>query len=141
MFPTIGLSIFIHLFILLLSFLKKLVDFVLLKLRWDLFKVKLSLFLRLKIGVPLTDRAGDSIFRRFFALSILAAVFVLMITSLFSIGPHLKANSNLELVASIFKGSQTLASQEEGMILSEGNKIIPLAILPVSEDVDGSVQR
>lgn len=140
MFP-IGLSIFVHLFILLLSFLKKLVDFVLLKLRWDLFKVKLGLFLRLKIGVPLTDRAGDSIFRRFFALTILFAVFVLMITSLLSIGPRLKTNSNLEFVAGLLKNSRTLASQGEGMISYENGGIIPPAVLPISKDIDRPARR
>jgi len=141
MFP-IGLSIFVHLFILLLLLLKKLVDYVLLKLRWDIFKVKLSLFLRLKIGVPLTDRAGDSIFRRFFALTILFAVFASMIAMMFfSIVPRLKTNSNLGFVAGLLKNNQTLASQGESMVNSQENKIVSPAILPVSKDIDRPTWR
>ncbi len=141
MFP-IGLSIFVHLFILLLSFLKKLVDRVLLKLRWYILRVKLSLFLRLRIGVPLTNRAGDSLFRRFFALTILFAVFVLMmITTLFSIVPHLKENSNLELLATLFKNNQTLASQGGSPISYENSEIVPPAALPVPEYIDSSPQH
>jgi len=140
MFP-IGLSIFVHLFILLLSFLKKLLDHVLLRMKWDLLKVKLSLFLRLKIGVPLTNRAGDSIFRRSFALMIFFTVVVSIMMTLLFIGPRLKTNSNLEFVAGLLKSNQTLASQDGTMILySDGIMTVPPAFLPVSKDIGRPAQ-
>ncbi len=139
MFP-IGLSIFVHLFILLLSLLKQLIDHVLLKLKWDLSKVKLSLFLRLKIGAPLTNREGDSIFRKSFALMIFFTVVASIMMTLLLIGPRLKINSNLEFAADLLKSNQTLASQDESMISYNDGKIIPLAILPAAKDIGRSVQ-
>src|SRR4030042_3586903 len=107
-----GLSVLTHILIIFLVYLKKLAEYVMDKMRWEVLKFKMNLYLRIKILSPLTGQAGDSFPRRALAytisLTILAIIFSI---SVIFIGQRLKSSSNIEFIARNLKTDAAVARQ------------------------------
>ena len=135
MFPN-GLSVLTHAFILLLSLTKRLIEFVAEKMRWDIFKFKMNLYLRLKLGAPLAGRAGDTRLRRLFSYLIVivvsSSVFLVMFMS---VGARLAENSNIDLILGLFGNKPLFASVNEDVLnVNDYNAPVPGARLPSDSD-------
>ena len=154
MFPN-GLSLLTHSFIMLLVFMKRLIEKIAEKMGWDIFKFKMNLYLRLKVLTPLTGQANDNLLRRFLAYSIILFVFCFVSFTMFvSLGSRLTQNSNLDFIFNLMKSRSAEASQYIGQILPiirGPGEVYPVtnnyckllkdtpnvATLPVAKDVPG----
>jgi hypothetical protein len=150
MFPN-GLSVLTHLSIVLLGLSKRLVEVVAEKMKWDIFKFKMNLYLGWKIFNPLTSQAGDNLARRVFSYIIILAVASMVISATaVSIGSAFEKNSNIELAREFMNGGYAQAKEKVGSIVMK-ESVIDLAtisnkteeglsqkyayLLPMSEDV------
>jgi len=133
MFPN-GLSIIVHAFILLLALVKRLVEYVAEKMRWDIFKFKMNLYLRLKIGAPLVGASGDTLPRKIFSVFIILAVFVSVIVTMYvNIGSRLTENSNIDFILGLF-GSKPLFAQSTNDSLYASDYAAPNHIAHLPSD-------
>lgn len=111
-----GLSVFTHILIIILVYLKKLAEFLMDKMRWEIPKFKMNLYLRTKLASPLSGQAGDSRARRTLAYMIAFTIFVFILTtSIIFIGSRLRSDTNVEFVARNLKTYVAAARQTFGI--------------------------
>jgi len=124
-----GLSILIHLFIILAVLIKKLVNFVFQKLHWEISRFKMNLYLWTGFKKPLTTADGDSFGRKFLSYVIVLATICLIAgfaVFVININQKLTVKNNLDLIIDVIRLNSAVAGPPA--------KPVAAAKLPLSEN-------